>query len=89
METLTTVLKHVGYFCLGAAFIFIFTGVTDTWMRRGLDAVFELLRFDIVNVFVLLIPFVPGGVFLMCSSALKARKESGYLRSVRITPRIH
>ena len=35
METLASVLKHLARFCLGAAFIFLVSGLIDTWMTRG------------------------------------------------------
>lgn len=91
METLVRVLKHVGHFCLGAALLFLLTGVADVWMRRGIDAALELLRLDVVNVLVLALPFLPGGIFLMLSAmaAVRARKVAARGRRIPLGRRIH
>ena len=38
METTADILRRVGYFCLGVALIFLVTGITDVWRRKGLEA---------------------------------------------------
>ena len=76
METLASVLKHLARFCLGAAFIFLVSGVIDTWLTRGADVALALLRPDILNVLVLALPFAPGVLLLMCASVAKTRANA-------------
>jgi hypothetical protein len=76
METTADILRRVGYFCLGAALIFLVTGITDVWRKKGLEAAFALLYPDPVNLIVLVLPFVPGVLLWWLATVLKDKGDA-------------